>query len=485
VPSVADLLIEGLAEAGGRRLFGVPARGSAGALFRAAAARGLPGVPVHSAFAACVMAAVSGELGPGPGAAAVLSAPAALSGLAHARRDRAPMILLTEPGGSPPFEGDALAKQSLPVGPDSAAREVVRAAELATAEPRGPVHLALPQAVAERIAVPGRATVGTRPPLAPDVGALDAATALIEAASRPLVVAGLGCRGDDGGWVRALAEALPAPVVTTLKGKGTIPEPHPLALGILGGGAPEEPIVYRADLVIAVGLDPVELGGAPWPYGAKVLHVGRAPHTGQGYVAAVEVVGEPGLVLAELAPRLRGRARADWDVTEVDRARRARAARLAADASGLAPNRIAQIARELTPAGTIAAVEGCPAMLGVALGWQAVAPGECLVPNALGTAGFALPAAIAAQLAHPGRRLLCFTDPGGLLRVLGELETAARLALPIVVLLLGAAGADFGSVARSVGMLAAEAADAGAARRALAELLARARPALLDLRGAA
>ena len=76
-------------------------------------------------------------------------------------------------------------------------------------------------------------------------------------------------------------------------------------------------------------------------------------------------------------------------------------------------------------------------------------------------------------------------DPGGLLRVLGELETAARLALPIVVLLLGAAGADLGAAARSVGMLAAEAVDAGTARRALADALAAARPTLLDLRAAA
>ncbi len=178
MPSVADLLIEGLAEAGARRLFAVPAGGSTGALLRSAAARGLAVVPVHSALAACVMAAVSGELGHGPGAAAVESAPAALSGLAHARRDRAPMILLTEPGGSLTVQGDALAKQSLRVGADSASREVARAAELAMAEPRGPVHLALPRAAAERIAVPGRATVGPRPPSAPDVGALDAATAL-------------------------------------------------------------------------------------------------------------------------------------------------------------------------------------------------------------------------------------------------------------------------------------------------------------------
>src|SRR5207244_4442947 len=321
---------------------------------RSAAARGLPVVAVHSALAACVMAAVSGELGEGPGAAAVESAPAALAGLAHARLDRAPMILLTEPAGSPSVQGDALAKQSLRVAADSASRGVARAAELAMAEPRGPVHLALPRAAAERLAVPGPAAVGRRPPSAPDGAALG-----------------------------------------------------------FGGG-----------------LEAVGLGGAPGPDGATVLHLGRARHTGQGYVAAVEVVGAPGLVLEELAPRLRGRARADWDVAEVDRARRVRAARLAAGAAGLGPNRMAQLARELTPAGTIAAVEGCPAMLGAALGWLAVAPGECLVPNALGTAGFALPAAIAAQLAHPGRRVLCFTDPGGLLRVLGEPATARRPAPP-------------------------------------------------------
>src|SRR5205807_1175098 len=122
-PSVADLLIEGLAEAGARRLFAVPAGGSTGALLRSAAACGLPVLSVHSALAACVMAAVSGELGQAPGAAAVESAPAALPGLAHARRDRAPMILLTEPGGPPSVQGDALAKQSLRVGADSASRE--------------------------------------------------------------------------------------------------------------------------------------------------------------------------------------------------------------------------------------------------------------------------------------------------------------------------------------------------------------------------
>ena len=484
MPSVADLLIEGLAEAGARRLFVVLRGDSTAALLRSATARGLPAVPVHSEFAACIMAAVEGELADAPGAVAVESAAAALAGLAHARLDRAPMILVTEPaavpsGLDPAPAGGAAAKQRLLVDPDSASRRVAHAARLAMTEPRGPVHLELPRDVAGRTAVAEMASA--RPPgtSTSDVAALDATAALIEAASRPLLVAGLGCRREDAGWVRALAEALPAPVLTTLKGKGTMPEPHPLAFGVLGG-APEAPLVHRADLVVAIGVDAAELGRTPWPYAAKVIHVSRAAHSGDGYPAAVEVVGEPGLILEELAPRLRGRARADWDVAELAQAKRAGAARLAAG-SGLTPYRIAQIARELTPGGTIAAIEGSPAMLPVALGWPAVAPGECLVPIALGTAGFALPAAIAARLADSERRVLCFTEPGGLLRVLGELETAARLALPIVVLVLGAGEsvAAIGPAAGGLGLSVHAATDEGSMRRAITAGIESAAPTLI------
>jgi acetolactate synthase-1/2/3 large subunit len=94
---------------------------------------------------------------------------------------------------------------------------------------------------------------------------------------------------------------------------------------------------------------------------------------------------------------------------------------------------VAQIARELTAAGSIATVDAGAHMFQTTTYWHALEPGELLISNGLATMGFALPAAIAAQLVHPDRRVVCFTGDGGLMMVASELETVARLRLPIVI----------------------------------------------------
>src|SRR5262249_20412249 len=154
----------------------------------------------------------------------------------------------------------------------------------------------------------------------------DRAAAMIREALRPVVVAGLECRAEDAKWLRAFSEALPAPVVTTIKGKGGVPDPHPLAMGTLTGGALDEPVIRRADLVIAFGLDPIELATQTWPYPRPVVSIGRRPTVaGAPFSAAVDVVGDLATILEELAPRLVGtNARTDWDVSEVERLRRQR-----------------------------------------------------------------------------------------------------------------------------------------------------------------
>jgi acetolactate synthase-1/2/3 large subunit len=479
VPTVADLLIQGLRQAGAERVFVVPGRLSA-SLLAAAHAHGLAPIRVHSDSAACLMAATTGELTGAPGAAIVGGAVDAVPGLAHAQRDRAPMIAIAKADPMAAALSGAVVKERLVVTPDSVAHWIAHAAQLAVKEPQGPVLLELGAGVAEATAVP----VATNPRRAllpaPDGAALDAAAAMIVKASRPLVVTGLGCRAEDAGWVRAFAEALPAPVLSTLKAKGTMPEPHPLSLGVFGVDA-EAPVVRRADLIIAIGLDDAELGGCPWPSAAPVLHIGRAAHAGESYRAAVEILGEPGLILDELAPRLRGTARADWDVAEVDRLKREHTARVAPSGPGLTAETVVRIARELTEAGAIAAIDGGEGMLGAALAWQAVARGECLVPNGLATPGFALPAAVAAQLVHPGRRILCVARPAGLLRALAELETAARLGLPIVIVALDDEPGfpDLTAIARAFGVSAQPAPDAETARRALFAALGGSAPFLV------
>ncbi len=522
--TVAEALVAGLLEAGVARMFGVPGGGSNLELLEAARALGLPFTLCHHESAAAIMAATTAELTGRPGA--VLSAlgpgvTASATGLAHARLDRAPLIYLSDrhPDSALAFTTHQrlpherllapIVKGSALVTAESAAEQIAWAVRLAQAEPRGPVHLDLSADL-------GRMAAAACPPaeappalLVPSAADVKRAGEMIRSARHPVVVAGLQCRAADSKWLRAFCEAVPVPCLTTYKAKGAIPDPHPLAMGVFTGGALEEPVVGRADLIIAFGLDPVELIPRPWPYRAPVLSLARCPwndaamrpETGGYYAPALELVGEPSAVLEELAPLVVGRASSDWDVVLVDRLRRERARALEVAVPGLAPHRVVQLARELTPAGTVATVDAGAHMFPATAYWHAVELGELLISNGLATMGFALPAAIAAQLVHPERRVICFTGDGGLMMVAAELETAARLRLPLVVVAFddgalsliqikqeqkgydGAPlrydGPDLAALARAFGVRAFAAADEAAFRSAFIAALAAPGPSLI------
>src|SRR5262245_27652044 len=256
MPTVAQLIIDGLQRAGVSCLFGVPGGGSNLDLLDAADNRGLPFVLCHHEWAACIMAAVTGDLTGVPGAALATLGPgvtASATGLAHAFLVRSPMIYVSDrhPDSALAFTThqridhaamlSGIVKGSVAVTADSACHSVAHAVQLALKEPRGPVHLDLPADVSSRPAVPAASNVVPLPSPVPERAALDRAAEMITAASRPIVVAGLQCRANDAKWLRAFCEALPAPCLTTYKAKGAIPDPHPLALGVLTGGVLEEP----------------------------------------------------------------------------------------------------------------------------------------------------------------------------------------------------------------------------------------------------
>src|SRR5439155_1708208 len=305
-----------------------------------------------------------------------------LDGAAHATRDRAAVIVISD-GAADSRLIEPVVKATVVADPASAGHWIAHAAQLCMADPRGAVHLVVPAGVAEAPALPVVTACRRAPVPAPAADALDALADSIARAARPVLVAGLETGPDDAKWLRALAESVPAPVLTTPKGKGALPDPHPLVLGLL---AAEHPLLAQSDLLIVVGVDPVEVSPGVWPAGVPLARVGRAPGNG--------VVGEIALVIEELAPRLRGRARADWDVAALDRLKRGLGA--AAPGPGLARRRVVEIARELTTAGTRLALD-----VPLAAAWQSVAPRECLVPNGVATLGFGLPAALAVAADHP------------------------------------------------------------------------------------
>jgi acetolactate synthase I/II/III large subunit len=431
--NVADVLADGLARAGAGRIFVAPA-GGAGAsdapittLRQAAARRGLPALDAPDITLAAVMAAVSGEVGDGPGAllAGLTDARGLVRGLAHAQRDRAPLVAITEAGADAALLAPVV-KASLVVAPASAGHWIAHAANLAASAPRGPVHLVVDAAVASEPALAVAAACRPAPLPAPDPLALDALGATLATAQRPILITGLECGPDDAKWLRAFAETLPAPVLATAKGRGVLADPHPLALGVLTAA---HPLLARADVIVLVGVDASELSPGVLPPATPVARIGRAAWNGP--TLATDVLGDIALLIEEMAPRVRARPAADWDVAELDRLKRAQTQAL----RSTPPARLLALAREAMPAGAIATGD-VPALAA----WQAVAPRETLSALGMATPGYAVTAAVAAQLAHSDRRVVAFTSPAGLAAAEPARAMAEALALPIIVVVLGPSG---------------------------------------------
>jgi acetolactate synthase I/II/III large subunit len=474
--TVADVVVDGLRRAGTPLLFAVTGS-ETHPLCAAARAAELPLTFASTPQAACVMAAVAGDLAEAPGAALVASLDApSIAAVERAAADRAPLVVLTERHP----EAIPAVKASLGVMPESAAHWIAHASRLAATEPRGPVHLDISPDALRRPALPVATSCRPDPVPPADSHALDAAARLLAKASRPLLLAGLHCRSAaDQPWVRALVEALPAPMVTTLRGKGALPDPHPLMLGVVGIESVDDRLWKLADLVVTLGLDASETIPTSWRSTGRVLAIG--PSTMREPAPAVDVTGEIGVVLEELAPRLRDRDRADWDVAELDRLKRARSAARRGDEAGRAAREIVRLAREALPAGTIAAVDAGPYRADVAEAWHAVAPRELLASGGRDPGGFALPAAIAAHLVHPDRRVVCFTGAAELATVAGELDTARFLDVPVVVVVFGSASVagDLIRIAERARLAAFSADSPGPFGEALERALRTGRPALI------
>ena len=342
---------------------------------------------------ACAMASVTGQLGGVPGVAVIGHDDAQVQHvLAAALRDRAPVIVVA---AAPPVS-DAFLKAVAAAGPESAAHWVAHAVQAAVGERPGPVWLTVAPDAASRAAVPV-ATALRASPAPIDAAAIDRAAAAIAGAARPLIVAGRECRAPEASpWVRALAEALPAPVLLTSASRGALPDPHPLCFGVL---RPDAGVLGRADLVIALGVDEDEVGRAAVTFRVPVVRLGVTPpwRADRAEICA-EASGAVPVLLEELAPRLRGHDRADWDVAELDRIRRAGVPPPVEPALVTLVTRL----RDAMPVGTAAVFAS--ALHEAALHWQAVTSGEVLVDDR------PVAAAAAVALARDDQVVLAFPE---------------------------------------------------------------------------
>lgn len=452
--TVAQAFARALAEAGVRRIFGVPGGGSSLDVVEAAAAVGIEFVLTRTENAAVMMAGAVAETSGVPGVALMTKGPGlanGANGVAYASLDRAPVLVVTD--GFTPAQTAYITHQVFdqaamlaPVvkghsrleGPD-AVQEIDRLVRLACTPPFGPVHIELTGPAARRLVPGARKAAAAQPTEAAtlDASAVEQVRERIARARRPVVLVGLEARRHPA-ETRRLVATLGCPVLATYKGKGVVPDDDPHVVGIFTGGTQEAECLGRSDLLVMVGLDPVEMILQPWPYARPAVEIAAAAHPVHYIEPQARAIGPLGLMLAAVEEGLRHQ-QPGWDGEELAELRATMRARLAYGpvASGVAPDRIASLAAQACVRRGAAArlsVDAGAHMFSATTFFPSNNPGDILVSNGLATMAFALPAAIAAVLDDASRPVLCFTGDGGLLMCLGELSTAVRAGGPLIVI---------------------------------------------------
>jgi acetolactate synthase I/II/III large subunit len=459
----SELFVAALANEGVDRVFGVPGEENLD-MVEALRTSDIELVVTRHEQSAAFMAATHGRLTGRPGVCLSTLGPGALNlatGAAYAHLGAMPMILVT---GQKAIRSSQqarfqivdmvatmkpLTKFSRQIVSTSSIPSIVREAFRMAAEERpGPVHLELPEDVAAELgpAVPMVPPHTIELPVA-TATAVDRAVALIRRAQRPLVMLGAAASrprlGADLGEFLARTRI---PFFTTQMGKGVVagrPLGQPVDLWLGTAALSERDYVHeaidRADVIVAIGHDTVEkppfLMG---PGGPTVIHVGYTPpNIEEVYFPHASVVGDIGPTLTMLADRLEG------DLPHASALLPLRDGILAHISEGadddrfpIVPQRIVADVRAVMPADGIVALDNGMYKIWFARSYRTPVSNTLLLDNALATMGAGLPSAMMAALTYPDRRVLAVCGDGGFMMNSQELETAVRLGLNLVVLIL-------------------------------------------------
>jgi len=448
--STVEVLTDAFKQSGTPFIVGHPG-GETVELMDAASKRDMRYILMKQETAGAILAATWGEITGSPGVCTSTRGPGAtnmVNGVAYAWLDRAPLIALTDQYPGATLETGQrqvinhrqiyapIAKWSTTLYAKSAQQQIRRAMRVATTPTPGPVQIDVPanetMAEAPAMAFPPELRQNTLTTV-PQEASLAPALAMIRAARRPILLAGLGVLWDNASpQLVRFAEALGAPVLTTSKCKGVIPEDHPLRAGCIIGGLIERELVMQADLIITVGLDAVELQPKAWPYGTPLLSLVNTPSLDALVPASLEILGDLNGLLQGLKAGIGGQG--EWGEKAAGKFRSAVIDALNVPTRGLSPHRAMEVARATLPRDTIATCDAGASRLLVVQKWQSYGPREFLTSNGLGTMGYAIPGALAARLAHPDRPVIAFAGDGGFLMAVGDLHTAVKEKLPIIVL---------------------------------------------------
>jgi len=453
-----DLLVAALENEGVERIFGIPGEENL-AIVESLRRSKIELVLTRHEQAAAFMAATYGRLTGKPGVCLSTLGPGALNlctGAAYALLGAMPMILLTGQKGilhskQGHFQLVDVVASMTPltkmarqiVSPATIPTVVREAFRVAQQERLGPVHLELPEDIAAEDA-PDLHPVPLHPietPVAP-ASALDRAAAMILKAKRPLIMFGAAAsRPHLSAPLSEFIRRVRIPFFNTQMGKGSVDGGSHLYMGT--AALSERDYVHqaidKADLILSIGHDTVEK--PPFimgPHGPDVIHVGYMPATVEEvFFPHAEIVGDVGPSLALLADRLDGKLKNAAALLPLREAILGHLTdRCTEDRFPLTPQRIVHDVRQVVPDDGVVCLDNGMFKIWFARNYRTHVANTLLLDNALATMGAGLPAAITAALVHPERRVLAVCGDGGFMMNSQEMETAVRLGLNLVVLVL-------------------------------------------------
>lgn len=517
----ADAVARRLHEAGCRRAFGMPG-GEVLTMVDALRAAGIAFHLVKHENAGGFMAEGGHHADGAPAILVATVGPGlmnAVNVVANAEQDRVPLIVIAgciDPDEAATYTHQVLdhravlgpiAKATFTLTPESAGTVADKAVAIATEGRPGPVLIDVPVAVADRPAGSARPVRVAPAPVVPEPGALGTARAWLAEAERPVILAGLDVLTEGSHEVLSgFARRFGIPVITSYKAKGVLPEDDALSLGGAGLSPLADrtlvPFVNSADLVIAAGYDPIEMRPGwrdAWdPARQRVIDIHAAPNHHYMHQAGLSFLAHTGATLSALGERVAPRE--TWRGDAIAGARRALLESFPED-EPWGPGAVIDEARAALPPETVATVDSGAHRILLSQMWRCPAPRTLLQSSGLCTMGCALPLALGAKIAAPGRPVAAFTGDAGFLMVAGELATAVEMGLGVVTVVfvdaslgliemkqrqrqLENVGVDFArpdiaAIARGFGALGVRVSDRASLRSALENGLASDRPTVI------
>lgn len=453
-----DLLVQCLENEGVEYIFGIMGKETLDLIDSLSKSKQIKFVNVRHEQGAAFMADIYGRLAKRPGVCLATLGPGAtnlLTGIASANLDHSPVVVITGQAGLERQHPEShqyldvvkifepATKWSVQIKDSQTISTIIRKAfRVAQMEKPGAVLIELPENLAPQMIPSNPLPVSPIPKSTPILQALENARSLIGQSNKPLVIIGNGViRQEAAAELLTFIENLKSPVIHSFMAKGILSKDHPLNYFTFGFAKQDVvlPIIEESDLLLVVGFDFVEKLPKEWNKKQRpVLHIDSLPaEMNEHYPVKGELVGDlketfnalnnlgipskPWVPSGNLKDQIKAAYQIDLEVK---------------GNQALTVENILTIIENLTTEKTIVISDVGAHKVSIARTYQPKQAGRLVISNGLASMGIAVPGAIGAKLACPDDPVICITGDGGALMNISELETAKRLGLSFIIIVL-------------------------------------------------